>query len=63
MIIVSAGVLMQHDCEFCGCKVDKDAFTIIDKPAFGVYVCGKMECIEQLAVFVGDIQVACQKGK
>jgi len=44
------------NCEFCGCKVSKDAFRIITQPAFGVYICGKMECDEQLAVFIEDIR-------
>ena len=38
-------------CEFCGCKVSKDAFEIINEPAFGIYYCGKSECEESLKEF------------
>ncbi len=43
-------------CEFCGCNVGRDAFHTINSPAFGVYVCGKTECDEQLAVFIENIR-------
>jgi hypothetical protein len=41
-------------CEFCGCKVSAGCFHTICEPAYGVYICGKSECDEQLAEFIRE---------